>query len=157
MSLLSRLFDALTTALGSPDRPDADDLAPAEHLAAAALLVHVARVDGTFAAPERERLLVLLESRFQLTRTQAERLMQRAGRVDHESADIAGPLEMMRGADVVERRRLLAMAYAVAAADGEMREFEDDLVWRLGRMLGLEEDEIAALKAGALARGAPDA
>ena len=42
------------------------------------------------------------------------------------------------------------MAYRVAAVDGFVHEFEDDLVWRIGRLLGLDEGAIAAIREDAL-------
>ncbi|MGO4571961.1 TerB family tellurite resistance protein [Microvirga sp. 2TAF3] len=49
-----------------------------------------------------------------------------------------------------ERPRLLALAYRVAAIDGVVHEFEDDLIWRMGRLLGLSAETLAAIKGEAL-------
>ena len=52
------------------------------------------------------------------------------------------------------RRQVVAMAYGVAAADGHVAEFEEDLVWRLGHLLGLADPDIAAIREGAIGGGA---
>jgi osmoprotectant transport system permease protein len=47
-----------------------------------------------------------------------------------------------------------ALACEVAGADGTLHEFEDGVLWRLGRALGLDEAALAEAKAAAL-RAAP--
>ena len=49
-------------------------------------------------------------------------------------------------ADRTERQDLLTMAWAVAAADGRVDEFEEALVERLGRLLGFDDVAIAAAR-----------
>jgi uncharacterized tellurite resistance protein B-like protein len=96
-------------------------------------------------------LRVLLGSRFGLTREGAERLLAHA-------AEIEGTLDpsttlvdrLLQDVSVEDRPRLLALAYRIAAIDGTVHEFEDDLIWRTGRLLDLSEGEIAALRAEAL-------
>jgi uncharacterized tellurite resistance protein B-like protein len=38
------------------------------------------------------------------------------------------------------------MAWSVAGADGDLHEFEEALVWRLGKLLGFDEPAIAAAR-----------
>lgn len=147
MSLVARLISLVAEAIERPE-PERDDL-PDHSLAIAALLVHVARVDGRIEDSERERVDGLLRARLNLSADAARRLAMRADALDRETDDIADLIEMMgHGVTVAKRHDLVAMAYAVAAADGRIDEFEDDLVWRTGHLLGLSDDEIAAAKAG---------
>lgn len=149
MSLVMRLIDFVADAIGSSGRLPGSE--GDERLAAAALLVHVARVDGRWTPVERERLLDLVRSRFGLSAEAAERFLDRADAVDREADDIATLIEMMgHGISPDERRSLLAMAYAVAAADGRTHEFEDDLVWRVGRLLGFDDAQILKIREGAV-------
>jgi uncharacterized tellurite resistance protein B-like protein len=143
MSFLSRLIDAVSGA-----REPLAEAAPAdERLASAALLVHVARIDGRLAAEERGRLVELVRRRFGFDAAAAEAFIARAESLDHEAGDIATLVGMIgRDADPAERRQLLATAYSVVRSDGRIEEFEDDLVWRVGRLLGFDEAEIAALR-----------
>ena len=145
MSLITRLLDWA----GSRDMPSDEATAalePDERLAAAALLVHVARVDGRFARVEQKRLIGLIGDRFGLTSSHAQRLVARAD--EAAAADgIASLVERLgRETAVEERRRLLGLAYTVAAADGRMHEFEEDLVWRVGHLLDFDDAEIAAVR-----------
>jgi uncharacterized tellurite resistance protein B-like protein len=143
MSLLSRLIDAVSGA-----REPLAEAAPAdERLASAALLVHVAKVDGRLAVEERSRLLELVRRRLGFDGDEAERFIARAESLDHEAGDLATLVGMVgRDADPTERRQLLATAYSVVRSDGRIEEFEDDLVWRVGRLLGFDETEIAMLR-----------
>ena len=60
---------------------------------------------------------------------------------------------MMGHADAgADHAKLLSMAYRVASADGVVGEFEDDLIWRMGRLLRLGTDTIEQLRAEALGR-----
>jgi uncharacterized tellurite resistance protein B-like protein len=156
MSLVTRLIELVGGSLGAPT-PDPDGL-ESEPLAAAALLVHVARVDGSFAEAERDRLTLLLQSRFGLSESLAERLVVRADGLDREVDDVATLVEMMgRSVDREERLRVLGMAYQVAGAHGEIEEFEDDLVWRVGHLLGFTDPEIEAIRADAVPASKPAA
>ncbi|ACA16339.1 protein of unknown function DUF1332 [Methylobacterium sp. 4-46] len=151
MPLMPRLLAYAADMFGAP-KPQDGAAVSEEHLAAAALLVHVARVDGTLAAVERDRLARLLVGRFAGSQQEAEALIARAIDVDDETRDFADLVAMTgRDASETERRNLLGMAWAVAAADGQVHEFEDDLVWRLGQLLGFDEAAIAGARAVALA------
>jgi uncharacterized tellurite resistance protein B-like protein len=48
------------------------------------------------------------------------------------------------------------MAYRVAAVDGFVDEFEDDLVWRIGRLLRLDEGAVAAIREDAFRNLSPE-
>jgi uncharacterized tellurite resistance protein B-like protein len=115
------------------------------HLGATALLVHVARADGRFSQRERDRLEAVVESRFCRSRREARELVTRAEALDHETTEVSSLLEMV-GRDKDTRRRILAMAFTVATADGTVHEVEADLVWRLGKLFGFDEHEIDAIK-----------
>ncbi|WP_407529317.1 TerB family tellurite resistance protein [Methylobacterium oryzisoli] len=150
MPLINRLIAYAADLFGAPPLP----AAPQEdgQLAAIALLVHVARVDGSLATVERARLARMLEGRFARDEAEARALIARATDMDDETRDVADLVAMIgRDTSEAQRRTLLEMAWAVAAADGRVQEFEDDLVWRLGQLLGFEDGQITAAKAAALA------
>jgi uncharacterized tellurite resistance protein B-like protein len=145
MSLVARLIDLVSEAIEGPARSAESDPA----IAVAALLVHVARVDGSIALSERHR--------FQLSDEAAARLVERGDDLDRETDDVASLIDMLgHGVPESERRDLVAMAYAVAGADGRIEEFEDDLVWRMAGLLGFDNAATEIIKAEAL-RPNPDA
>ena len=122
------------------DRPD-------ERLALAALLVHVARVDGRVAGRERARLAGLIGRHWAIGAGEAQALMARAEELEAEAGGVPGLIDRLgRGASPADRRWLLAAAYEVARSDGPVQEFEDDLVWRLGQLLGFEDADIGAVR-----------
>ncbi|HEY7383509.1 MAG TPA: TerB family tellurite resistance protein [Beijerinckiaceae bacterium] len=139
IELAARTFGPLADERRAPE----DD----QRLAIAALLLHVARADGRLRDADRARLAALFQFWFRLPADEAKRLVARGDLVDRETHSLA-TLVGMAGHDtpVAERRELLAMAYTVAAVDGAMQEFEDDLVWRVGQLLGLDDQDIVAVK-----------
>jgi uncharacterized tellurite resistance protein B-like protein len=151
MSVITRLRDFFHDTLA------ADPAESVEHLTVAALLILVARADGRTLRVEEEGLRVLLGSRFGLTSEQAERLMAHAAEIEG-TLDPSTTLIDRIAQDVPfeERPRLLALAYRIAGIDGTVHEFEDDLIWRTGRLLGLSEGDLAAIKADALKSLVPD-
>jgi uncharacterized tellurite resistance protein B-like protein len=141
MSLIARLRAYATEALGVGAAEPVDDT----HLAATALLVHVARVDGILAPAESERLSRLVQGHYAEGPDAARALIARATAVDAETRDLASLVEMIpHEANTAERQDILTMAWSVAAADGTVDEFEEALVERLGRLLGFDEAAIAA-------------
>lgn len=153
MPLLARLRAYAAEALGVAGQAEpVDDT----HLAATALLVHVARVDGILAPAESERLARLLRGRYAADAEAARALVARASAFSAETRDIADLVEMIpHGMEEAERARLLGMAWAVAAADGVVGEFEEALVWRLGKLLGLDEAAVVSARRYARADGPP--
>jgi uncharacterized tellurite resistance protein B-like protein len=153
MSFISRLRDLLqaTTAAG--------EAGPDEHerLTVAALLALVARIDGRVLDVERNGLRTILRSHFGLSDEGVERILAHAeeigGDVD-ETAQLTG--RVLHEIDPADRPRLLAMAYRIAAIDGHVHEFEEDLIWRVGRLLGLDDDEVAKIGQDAMANLAPE-
>lgn len=149
MSLIARLRAYAADAFGLAATEDVavDD----QHLAATALLVHVARVDGTLAPSEAERLARLVRGRYAATEAESRALIARASAMDAATRDVAQLVEMIgRETDETARAGLLAMAWSIAGADGHVDEFEEALVWRLGRLLGLDEPAIAFARAQGL-------
>lgn len=151
MPLLARLRAYAAEALGVAGRPEAVD---DTHLAATALLVHVARVDGVLAPVEAERLAKLVQGRYAADAEAARALVARASAFDAETRDIASLVEMMpHQMDEAARARLVAMAWTVAEADGVVGEFEEALVGRLGMLLGLDEAAVARTREASVLDG----
>jgi uncharacterized tellurite resistance protein B-like protein len=152
LSLIARLRDLVDQ--GADPDPALPDRQAA--LTVAALLSLVARADGRLEDAEEDDLQTVLRSWFGLSHRAAARLLDRAGRID----DGPDPVPMLaeRIVHVIapeERPRLLALAYHIAASDGEVHDFEDDLVWRVGRLLGLSDEAVAAVRDSTLGHGAP--
>jgi uncharacterized tellurite resistance protein B-like protein len=116
-------------------------------LAAAALLVHVATTDSNFDAQERERLQTVLAERFDLGREQAARLIESAMAADFEAVDLYQFTSALnRACDEEERRRVVQMMFEVAYADGELSEFEDNVVWRAAELMHVPSRERVTIR-----------
>jgi uncharacterized tellurite resistance protein B-like protein len=107
-------------------------------LAAAALLVHIAEIDGEFDAREQARLQAIVETRFSLNKGQARELIKHAAESERDSVDLdrfTSVLKRMLSED--ERRQVVAMLWEIAYADGEIHEFEENVVKRITELLGV--------------------
>ena len=93
-------------------------------LAATALLVHVVSLDGEPSEIEKRKLHSLIESRFKL---------------DPGSV-------IMRSVNEEGRLRIIEMMWELVYADGQVSEFEDNVVWRAADLLGISSRDRLDLK-----------
>lgn len=131
----------------------ADDTDPKRYderdyrLAAAALLVHTAAIDGSISDVERERLHGVIKQRFQLDDAQADELIAKATVADENAVDLFRfTAKLNRALDEKARARMVEMMWQVAYADGVVTEFEDNLVWRAADLLSVSREERIALR-----------
>lgn len=153
MSVLTRLRDFFDEILTSEEPDSRQDV----RVSVATLLVLVAQADGRVLQVEEEGLRSLLQSRFDLTQEQIGKVLEEV----ESFADSLDPAVTLSeriskeiGTDA--RRSVLAMAYRIAALDGYLHEFEDDLLWRIGRLLGFSDAEVTALRELALKNLRPE-
>ena len=136
----------------------ADVVSPAAHgprafddtgyrLAATALLVHVISLDGEPTETEKRKLHSLIESRFGLDRGTADQLIASATLVEGEAVDLYHFTSViMRSVDEAGRLRIVEMMWELVYADGEVSEFEDNVVWRAADLLGVSSRDRIDLK-----------
>src|SRR6202012_2643564 len=106
-------------------------------LAATALLIHVTSLDGQPSAVEKRKLHSLLESHFKLDPGTADQLIASATLVEGEAVDLYHFTSViMRSVDDEGRLRIVEMMWELVYADGEVSEFEDNVVWRAADLLG---------------------
>ncbi|MBR0811992.1 MULTISPECIES: TerB family tellurite resistance protein [Bradyrhizobium] len=116
-------------------------------LAATALLVHVISLDGQPTAEEQRKLHGLIESHFGLDRGTAERLIADATQVEGEAVDLYHFTSViMRSLDEEGRKRIVQMMWELVYADGQVSEFEDNVVWRASDLLGIAQRDRIELK-----------
>ncbi len=140
---LKTFFSELTEGSRHPDRFGEDD----HRLAAAALLVHAATVDGSETAAERTTLHDLLKSRFALDEAATAELIEKATAADREAIDLYHFTRLInRQCDLDGRVRMIEMMWEIACADGRVTEFEDNLLWRVADLLGVSSHERIALR-----------
>jgi uncharacterized tellurite resistance protein B-like protein len=144
------MFDTLKTYINeltgdAPQRElfEADDY----QLAAAALLVHIAAIDGDFDQKEQARLLNIVETRFGLDAANARRLIDDAYASERESVDLYRFTSVLkRRLDEEGRQQVIGMLWDMAYADGVVDEFEENVVWRVAELLGVSTRDRVILR-----------
>ena len=144
------MFEALKGFLAdTAGRTGADgDFAEDDYrLAACALLIHVANVDGAIDAVERTRLRDVIHERFGLDAAATGRLIARAERSDKEAVDFFHFTNVLKHTlDNDGRCKIIEMMWDVVFADGEVSEFEENVVARISELLGVAPRERVTLR-----------
>jgi len=116
-------------------------------LAAAALLVHAATIDGDMSQAERNRLHVVLQRHFNLNDAATVELIEKATAAEHEAVDLYHFTHSLnRALDEPGRARVVEMMWEIVYADGKRDELEDNLLWRAADLLGVSTRERVALR-----------
>jgi uncharacterized tellurite resistance protein B-like protein len=111
-------------------------------LAAAALLVHAAAIDGDVIDAEREKLHAVIKRQFALDEATTDELVAEATEAEHEAIDLYHFTSLInRSLDEEGRRRVVEMMWEIAYADGDVDEFERNLIWRAADLLGVSSRE----------------
>lgn len=122
-------------------------------LAAAALLVEAAKLDGEFEAVERARIAALLQDRFGMAEADVAELIEAAD----EETELAGGLygftkEVRLNFDHGERISMIEMLWEVAYADGSLHDFESNMLRRVAGLLYVTDRESGAARKRVLGR-----
>jgi uncharacterized tellurite resistance protein B-like protein len=116
-------------------------------LAATALLIHVVSLDGEPSETEKRKLHGLIETNFGLDRGAADKLIASAMLVEGEAVDLYHFTSViMRSVDEAGRLRIVEMMWELVYADGQVSEFEDNVVWRAADLLGISSRDRIDLK-----------
>ena len=116
-------------------------------LAAAALLVHAAEVDGEESPVARDKIRTVLQRRFALDDQQTARLVAAATKAEHEAVDLYHFTSLLnRRLDDTGRRRIVQMMWEIVCADDRVTEIEDNLIWRAADLLGVSGRERIELR-----------
>lgn len=140
---VKRFFGSLLDGSKDQDHFDDNDY----RVAAAALLVHVAHLDGNLSQAERVTLAGLIKARFDLSDERAESLVAAAEAADREAVDLYRFTSLlMRTLDEAGRQRIIEMMWEMALSDGAVSEFEDNVLWRVADLLGISGPQRLALR-----------
>ena len=116
-------------------------------VAAAALLVHAAAIDGSISDAERAKLHDLIKLRFNLDDAAADELVAEAAAAEHMAVDLYHfTAKLNRSLDEAGRARVVEMMWQIAYVDDVITEFEDNLIWRAADLLGISQTERIALR-----------
>ena len=116
-------------------------------LAAAALLIHVVTVDGQEKEQEHDRLRAILRKQFDLDHKQTDALIETATAADREAIDLYRFTSLLnRSLDEAGRLRIVEMMWQIVYADGQVNEFEDNVVWRAADLLHISSRDRIAMR-----------
>ena len=140
------MLDRLRKLLGNaPDQPVRTGEASTPlrtndvRLAACALLIELACVDGEFSAVERQRILAILQRHFGVDEAGAEELITEAARASRTSVDdFVFTRQVVRDYDLAQRMVLAELMWQVVLADGAVAGDESYLMRKLANLLQLE-------------------
>lgn len=143
-ALLRRLLAPAPTALAAPEA----------HLALAALLVRVARADGTYDPTEALRIDRVLAALYQLSPFAAAQLRAEAEQLETEAPDTVRFTRALKEAVPLDQRAaLMEGLWSVSLADGGRGDEEDQIIRLVANLLGLT-DRDSALARQRVERGA---
>jgi uncharacterized tellurite resistance protein B-like protein len=116
-------------------------------LAAVALLVHAAAIDGDMSQSERDKLHAVVKRRFNLDDALADELIDKATQAEHEAVDLYHFTSLLnRTLDEEGRARVVEMMWEIVYADGRRDELEDNLLWRAADLLGVSQRQRIELR-----------
>ena len=125
-------------------------------VAAAALLVHVATLDGGLDEAERARLRAILQVNFALDEPRTDQLIAAAEAAERDAVDFYHFTSLiMRTLDEAGRARVIAMMWEIVLADGRVSEFEDNVMWRVSDLLGISTRQRVELRQQVAERAGP--
>ena len=136
------MFDALLKALtgDTPDTlPDTD-----ARLALAALLVRLARTDGSYDTSEASRIDLILARRYQITDADAAKLRADAEVLETEAPDTVRFTRAIKDHTAHEQRdSVIEDIWELALADGSRSDDEDSLIRMVAPLLGINDRDSA--------------
>ena len=148
---LRRFFSELTDGQKAQDQFAENDF----RRAAAALMVHVATLDGDLTDMKRGKLHAILETQYGLDTAATDELIAEATEDDREAVDFYHFTSLlMRTLDDAGRLRLVEMLWEMVYVDGRVSEFEQNVMWRVADLLAVSSrDRIALRERVAAAQG----
>ena len=147
------MFDRMLSFLkdlpgGAHDRRHGDD---DPQVAASALLYHVMNADGVRQDSEWERFKAVLSEAYSVTGAELDRLARAGEKADNEAIDLyAFTSVLKRHLDADACKAFVGLMWDIVYADGELHELEDNLVWRVAELIGVERrDRVEARRRAA--------
>lgn len=139
---MTRMFDTLLRRIlaPAPDRlPE-----PEAKLALAALMVRIARSDGTYAPIETSRIEKVLARRYGLSTSDASALCRQAEQLEAEAPDTVRFTRALKEAVAHDdRTSLMEAMWDVVLADGARDDDEETLMRLVASLLGITDVESA--------------
>ena len=137
------MFEAITRLFQKPD----DALSKHDpKLAVAALLVHLAAVDGQMKDAERNAIKGVLQEHYGLDEASVDNLVKEAALRDADAVDFYTFTAAITQLDMEDRIEIIRMMWMVVFADKKNHELEDNMVWRIAELIGVSSRDRTVLR-----------
>lgn len=109
-------------------------------------MFHVVNADGVLEDSERRKLRSTLSQAYSISGMDLEKLIRAGEEADREAIDLyAFTRVLKRHLDAEQRVDFVGLLWTMAYADGRADELEDNTVWRIAELIGVDSrDRIAA-------------
>lgn len=143
------MFDIVKRLLGPTAAGGAAATSRADRIlvAACALLLEMAAIDGEFSTEEQEAILAILEHDFGVSGSEAADIMEAA------QAERTGSIDLWRFTNVInqsyaeaDKIRVIETIWKVIYVDGRLKGHEDHLVHMLAKLLHLTHTQLIEAK-----------
>jgi len=145
--MIKRLFAQVVEKISATDMVSVEDREATLRLAAAVLMIDVARADYVFDESEFDTVLNLVEAHFGLTAEQAAELVIEAGDKAEDLVDIHTFTKLLH--DFLtedEKAQIVSLLWQIAYADGRLDKYEDSLVLKISDLLYVSRGRVMRLK-----------
>lgn len=129
------MFDSIVKLFGQSDKSATRAIEP--RLAVAALLVHLASVDGAANPIEAKAIANALVDHYGLEEAEVKKLLAEARRRDREAVDFYQFTSRLARLEEAEKIEIIRMMWQVVFADDSNHELEDNMVWRVAELIGV--------------------
>lgn len=144
--MIKNLISNIVGAIASDETPTKDRDA-ALRMATAVLMIDVARADHLFDESEFDRLLLLIQSHFNLTAEEAAELVIAANEKADDLVSVHEFTQLLHDhLDEAEKARVVALLWQIAYADGRLDKYEDSLVLKISDLLYVSRGRVMRLK-----------
>ena len=124
-----------------------------KYVAAAALMVEAGSMDGTFDESERQAILNIARTRFDLSPEEAETLIAEAQSAHDRTNNLLRFTRIIKDRfEPRERIDVMEMLWEVAYADGKIHDYEANLMRRIGGLIYVSDRDNGAARKRAMER-----
>jgi len=142
LELIQKFIDGFTEA----EEPT-EYIHSRKQLAEAALMYHVIQVDGIVKQEERARMVEVLSSHFEMDEEQTASLAKAAEVEEIEAIDLYKFTSLLKQRlDEEERLTMIENLWEMVYADGHLHELEDNVLWRISELIGVDTRARTLLK-----------
>ena len=144
IDLVKRFFGK--SAVGSP-ADKGEETSHDVRIAACALLLEMANIDGHFSESERESIVFILKRDYQLSDEHAAALIQAAGEELKRSIDLWQFTTLInQNYSTDEKLQIIEMIWKIVYVDGRLDKHEDYLAHKLANLLRLTHKQLIDAK-----------